>query len=555
MSERGREDEAARRRTALVWSLCAILLGSSSFAKPPALDNLFPAGAARGQTAAVAASGSFDRWPVKAWVEGGGVEIKAEQEKGKLSISVAADAAPGVRWVRLFDDGGATSLRPFVVGTIPEVMEAEPNDDPRGPQPIDTPTATVNGRLAKRGEVDGFSIKLSRDQTLVADLEANRRLGSPIDAVLQVVSPGGFVLAQNDDTVGLDPRIVFQAPADGPYVVRLFAFPATPDSSIRFAGGDSSVYRLTLTTAGFLDHVFPLAVSGEHPGTVEAVGVNVPDEARRLALLPGDRGDVLTVSHPLLAGTAEVCRVSTASTVEAEPNDPAHAQAISETVAVSGRLDPAGDRDTFLVTLKKGDKRLFRVESDDLGLPLDPVLVVSDASGKPLAESDDARERRDPELTFAVPADGVYRVSLHDLNGRGGSRFAYLLSVLVPEPDFALTLADDRFEVSPGKPASVTVAVARKDGFSGPIEVVAEDLPDGVTACPATSRPGDESAKSVTLRLSVDDRACPGPFRVVGETADDPPRRRSARAAIAGFEAKTDRPWLTIRPGESEGKK
>ena len=98
-------------------------------------------------------------------------------------------------------------------------------------------STTVNGRLAKAGDVDGFAVSLTRGQTLVASLEAERPLGSPMDAVLQVVSPEGLVLAQNDDDVGRDPRIVFEAPSTGTYIVRLFAFPAKPDSSIRFAGG------------------------------------------------------------------------------------------------------------------------------------------------------------------------------------------------------------------------------------------------------------------------------------------------------------------------------
>ena len=50
-----------------------------------------------------------------------------------------------------------------------------------------------------------------------------------MDAVLQVVSAKGFVLAQNNDAVGRDPRIVFEAPTTGTYIVRLFAFPSTPE--------------------------------------------------------------------------------------------------------------------------------------------------------------------------------------------------------------------------------------------------------------------------------------------------------------------------------------
>src|SRR5262249_28269317 len=123
-----------------------VLLGASHApARPPTLTSLFPAGAARGQTVPVEASGTFDQWPVQGWVDGPGVAIRAGKEKGRLSIAVARDAEPGVRWVRLFDQEGASSLRPFIIGMLPEVIEAEPNDEPQAPQRLGVASATVNG--------------------------------------------------------------------------------------------------------------------------------------------------------------------------------------------------------------------------------------------------------------------------------------------------------------------------------------------------------------------------------------------------------------------------
>jgi hypothetical protein len=527
--------------------------GSPSLAKGPTLTGLFPAGAARGQTLTVAATGSFDHWPVTAWTDGAGLSIAAGSAKGTLEIRVAADAEPGIRWVRLWDQEGATALRPFLIGTLPEVVESEPNDDPRRPQVLPRPSVTVNGRLAKTGDVDGFSVPLRRGETLVADLEANRHLGSPMDAVLQVVSASGFVLAQNDDTVGRDPRIVFEVPADGTYTVRLFAFPTAPNSSIQFAGGESFVYRLTLTTGGFLDHVFPLAVSRDTPTKVAAVGPNIPEAARVLAVT-GDPGrDEQCVWHPMLAGTAEVRVVPGPAAVESEPNDPAHPQEIRAPAAISGRLDPPGDQDNFRFTLKKGEKRVVQVESRSLGLPLDAILRLTDAKGKQLDESDDVGEGRDPKLAFTAPADGEYRIQIRDLNDQGGPRFSYLILIRAPEPDFSLSIATDRFEVIPGKSTNLSVTIDRKDGFTGAIEIRAEGLPDGVTTGPVTSKPGDDSSKTVTLSLSADGRAHPGSFRVVGKAASLP-TSRAALAAIADFAAKTDRPWLTIRPSPGSAK-
>ena len=236
-----------------------------------------------------------------------------------------------------------------------------------------------------------------------------------------------------------------------------------------------------------------------------------------------DASDVIAVFHPSLADTAEVRRVPFAAAVETEPNDLARPQAIASPVAAQRPDRPAGRPGRLPPLAAKGRQAAVPRRVSRLGRPLDPVLRVLDAGGKILAESDDTgRNGRDLERSFTAPADGEYRLVVRDLNGRGGPRFAYLLSVLEPRPDFALTLAADRFDLTPGKTTKITVAVQRKDGFAEPIEIVAEDLPAGVTAKPVTSKPGDASAKSVTLELSADDRACSGPFRIIGRSTKAP---------------------------------
>src|SRR5262249_17061783 len=261
----------------------------------------------------------------------------------KLTVTVARDAPAGLHWVRIYDDDGASALRPFVVGLLPEIVEVEPNDAIESPHLVNTPSATVNGRLARTGDVDGFAVNLSRGQLLVASVDAARHLGSPMDAVLQVVTTDGFVLAQNDDDIGKDPRIIFEAPITGSYIVRLFAFPATPDSSIRFAGGSAFVYRLTLTTGGYLDYAFPLAIGRDGPRSVQAVGWNIPKELQALPIPENDASDTITLFHSSLAETAVVRRVPFATAIEIEPNDRARPQTIASTVVLSGRIDPAGD--------------------------------------------------------------------------------------------------------------------------------------------------------------------------------------------------------------------
>src|SRR5690606_25352663 len=58
----------------------------------------------------------------------------------------------------------------------------------------------------------------------------------------------GFVLTENIDHVGLDPYLEFAAPREGKYIVRLFGFPAEPNSTVAFSGGSDWIYRLRLDT-------------------------------------------------------------------------------------------------------------------------------------------------------------------------------------------------------------------------------------------------------------------------------------------------------------------
>src|SRR5262245_17777849 len=279
-SEANTEDTRRLRGLAFFVVAGAVVCSSASSlqAAPPPLTYLFPAGAQRGHSAEITAAGSFSTWPVKGWVSGKGVAVTASKDKGKLSLVVEADAEPGVRWLRLFNDEGASPPRPFVIGTLPEITESEPNDDYHKPQTLAGSTFVVNGRLAQNGDVDHFAVPLKKGQTLVASVAANQALGSPMDGVIQLLSPDGVVVAENNDTLDLDPQVAFTAPRDGTYVARVFAFPAMPDSSIRFAGGETFIYRLTLTTGGFADHAFPLALTARRPGTVHFAGWNIPPE-------------------------------------------------------------------------------------------------------------------------------------------------------------------------------------------------------------------------------------------------------------------------------------
>jgi hypothetical protein len=303
VAQRKTDGEARPGFLLCLFSVCfCVGVASSSRAAAPNISYLFPAGGQRGSTIEIAAAGSFDNWPARMWASGKGVSIEPGKDKGKFAVTVSEDAVPGTYWLRAYNDDGASALRPFIVGTLPEIPEKEPNDEVQRPQLLERP-AVLNGKLAKAGDVDCFAIAAKKGQTLVAALEANRTLKSPMDGVLQVVSADGFVLDQNHDFHGLDPQIAFAVPRDGTYVVRVFAFPSSPDTTIRFAGAETYIYRLTITTDGLLDYTLPLAV-GPKIKSVAARGWNIPDSARTLTpVLTALDDSHAAIFHPSLASS------------------------------------------------------------------------------------------------------------------------------------------------------------------------------------------------------------------------------------------------------------
>ncbi|MBX3397400.1 MAG: PPC domain-containing protein [Gemmataceae bacterium] len=509
-----------RLKTVFGLSLCVLcVLCGELVSAPPTLTSLFPAGGAVGQTVEFTASGSFDKWPVTAWASDPNVALTPGKDKGKFTATIAPGAKPGPVWIRLHDASGASPLRPFVLGVLPEIAEAEPNDDVAKAQTVER-SCVVNGKLGRSGDVDVFAIQLAKGQTLVASLLANHVLRSPMDAVLQVVSPDGFVLDQNHDHRGLDPQLAFTAPKDGAYRVRIFAFPSQPDSSIRHFGSDLCVYRLTLSTAGYEDIPIPLAIQNGSGAKPKATGWN-------LAIAP------IVPSAVAVREEAFACHDFTA----AKPTT-----ALVPPFAVTGRIAEPGAVNAIPVKLTKSKPIAVQIESRALELPLTPVLRLLDESGAVLARAEPARPNADCELNYAPTKDQTATLEVRDLYRAGGERFIYRVRVVHPEPDADLTVAADRFALAPGTPLEIPVTVARKAGFKGVLELKAEGLPPDVTA---TSVPGKDD-KTLTLKLSTEAKAISKPFRIVAVAKDNAAFTRPVRAALAEFETTTSDLWLTV---------
>jgi hypothetical protein len=191
---------------------------------------------------------------------------------------------------------------------------------------------------------------------------------------------------------------------------------------------------------------------------------------------------------------------------------------------ISGSFAPAADVDTFEFTAKKGDAWWVEVASERFGLPTDPSIIVQhvDQSGgeeklsdvaelsdipSPVKVSSNGYAYDGPPYNagssdilgkIEIKADGVHRLQLSDLFGgtRNDPRNIYRLIIRKAAPDFALVAwalhmelrNGDRNALSKpialrgGSTMALEVVAVRRDGFDGEIELMMENLPDGVTA-------------------------------------------------------------------------
>jgi hypothetical protein len=429
-------------------------------------------------------------------------------EQVELELSIAADAAPGDRELRLLTPAGLSNPVRFQVGTLPEVREEEVGSALGEPGPAVELPVVLNGQILP-GEVDRFRLRAHRGQRLVVRMQARRLIPYLADAVpgwcqgvLALYGPRGEEIAYADD-YRFDPDPVVYCPIgeEGVYTLEV--------RDALYRGREDFVYRIVAGELPFITDLFPLGGRAGARVVARVRGWNLPSDRLELDT---------TAAGPRLRQVVGRCTADLgnevwyvvdrwAETREAEPNDaPGQAQLVTAPVVVNGRIDRPGDLDRFSFGGKAGEEWVVEVWARRLGSPLDAVLRLLDENGAVVASDDDHPDpeaalythHADPYLRIKLPKDGVYQVQLADVQQHGGEEYGYRLYLRRPQPDFALLVTPSSLSVPARQGASLTVHAVRKDGFAGEIEVVLKEAPAGFVLS-QTRIAADQEAASATL--------------------------------------------------------
>lgn len=477
-----------------------LLLSVATFAtagEPPSLDGFYPAGAARRSSNTVTALGKFSVWPPKVWMSEDGLNFIADTNKGKFFITVSADAAPGPRLIRLYNEDGSSDPKVFVVSGGREITDAEPNNHFNKPQPTLELPVTINGRLDKNGDVDSYAFQVRAGQWLDARVDCYM-LMSKVDPVLRLMSTNGQQITWNHDFTTLDPRLTWRATNDATVVLQIFGFAYPPGSEIALTGGEATAYRLHLSVS------------------------NAP---------------------PPLCDTCS----------ETEPNDTGSAVSLNELpFSATGNIARGNDEDRFRFITETNRFIEARLEAASFGSPLDAWLKIEDLSGKQLARNDDADGSRDPKLEWQA-GRREFVVAVGSLTHRGGDDFCYRLSVREAKPDYQAVLTSSSIALLPGETNELKIDVKRLRGFTNTLAVLFRDLPDGVTLL-TTNLPNKEAP----IKLTATTNAAPfhGPLQaLLRNTATGEEREVLVELTTRGETPYTrllvercGNVWLTVRP-------
>jgi hypothetical protein len=468
----------------------------------PVLAWIYPAGAARGTTVEILATGT-SIVPDTVLVTGLGVTGKVadgkDPNKVKLSVTVAPDAPVGEREFRLLNAGGVSNSFRFLVGDIPEIAEVEPNNDKTNPQKIVSLPVVINGQITD-SDRDYFKFPAKAGETLVLEVKARALLPYIADAVpgwfdpqLTIFDSTSAQIAFADDfRTRPDPVLFFRAPADGEYTVEL--------RDVIYRGRGDFIYRLTIGAIPYITDIFPLGGQRGKEVTVELSGVNLKTK-RTTVTVPQDAPRKITVEgFPFAAGDYPGLRAA----------DIADPQRIAVPTSIDGRIRTPGASHWFSFAVQKGDRLVFDVQARRLGSPMDTVLTLYDAKKNQLAENDDWTDPLEPiphnadsRIVYTFNNAGDYLLRLRDIQGKGSDEYAYRLTAAPLRPDFTLRISPDNPRMGQGDTAAITVSAIRHDEFNGEIKLGVERLPKGFIASEAFIPAGQNEGR-LTITAPLD---------------------------------------------------
>jgi hypothetical protein len=534
-------------------------------------------------------------------VEVGTSETTPIDKKGKpagtlkshnFKVTLPANAPLGIQDVRIVTKAGISNPRAFVVSDHKEFVEAEPNNDVDKAQRIEL-NSTVSGVVGTPTDVDYYVFAGKKGQRVVCSCRTTS-IDSRLNAFVELYGADERNLGGNRNYFHDDALVDAVLPTDGDYFVRVTSFTYTQ-------GGVDYFYRLTVTTAPWIDAVFPSVVEPGKETKVTVFGRNLPGgkidpsvivngRALETAVItvkaPADAKSVQRLAHTGLttpissmldgfdlrvkndAGQSNPFLLTYSSApvvVDNGDNDEMEkAQSVSVPGVVAGRIEKKGDRDWYAFQGKKGQPVNIEAFAERLGTDIYLYFQVRSSLGTLIAEPADVLDvmapqfytghKDPPRYRFVPTADGTYYVMVTSKAAFTdfGPRQLYTLRISPDEPDYRLIA----MPTSPTTPegtllhqaggTAFNVFIWRFGNFNGDITLSGDNLPPGLSVKPQIIS-GSQKQAVIVVHADADAKPWAGAINLVGTaTVKGQKLTREVRSATITWPvAQVNTPTLT----------
>jgi len=416
----------------------------------------------------------------------------------RFEADVPGNQPLGLYELRVASKTAVSSATHLLVTDYPVVNEEKTeNGTLATAQKVSFPVA-ICGMCERAEDVDYYEISGSTGQEITFNVYAQRVTeavhsmqsggggGSVIylmDAILTLYDSRGQVVAQNDNFFGGDSFFAYKFPEDGDYLLEV--------RDARYVGNEKYVYCIEITDKPFAHAVFPMAIQRGMANEAGVIGHNLAGlQKTKLSSMDQDVCGWRDISIETPVGQTNPVQLLISPFPQlVTPNGNysiSNAMPLELPVGVSGRFSEPGQVHFYSFDAIADRYYLFEIESDRRNLALDSIICIHDSAGNQIAEADDGQQTKDATLYFKAPSDDKFFISVRDLHDRAGERFLYYLRAEPSGPDFEVHGRYYYALIAPGTRMIWFARINRLNGFTGPVEMQIEGLPEGVSFTPVT---------------------------------------------------------------------
>lgn len=461
---------------------------------------------------------------------------------GQFQVTIPESVLPGRYEIRVRGRNGLSNPRAFLVTDQAHEITASVSHDPLTPTPLALNTF-VHAKSAA-ATVDYYQLELDQPSTLHVEVVA-QRLDSRLIPAFKILDANGHQIGSSRGADGVDVSWSSEAPLEaGKYLLQLNDF--------IYRGGVEFHYQL-------------LASRDPQP---QLLGSNKTSQ--------GQLPTVWATSRVTDSVDGPAKFLDTPITNENQSDGRQPSEALPLPYVGSDFFEPATDHQGYQFHAEKGQVIAVEVAADRLGEPSDARILVQRVEPKEPAPpvlhdvtnlddsqtiSDGAMNlfSKDPTGLFTAPETALYRVSVRDLDiGRTlRSRKRFAVRIGPPQPSFELVAYrphahSDLKQSQPtgtrlfrGGTEIIRLLVIRKDGWTGPIHVRCENLPEGVSAAEITIG-SNQTIAQIPITASEMAPSAFAPIRLIGRN-DEGTIERTASAAVIQWGKGNGRDFIQTR--------